>query len=91
LLLINEDIKHNRLISGLSAMGLNAEKFRLQLSKAIFTLMGFAPEKQNESLHKEYAALLSHVGDVDSLGDAAKREVIAKGIYSALLERMVKD
>ncbi|MGV3632263.1 MAG: hypothetical protein ACO1O6_13725 [Bacteroidota bacterium] len=52
--LITDDLKNSKLIDGLVNLGLSGGDYFLNLSEAVFELMGFDDCKKCEEVHKNY-------------------------------------
>lgn len=55
--LIREDLVHQRLLSGLNALGLHADDYSLNLSELIFALMGYTAGEVPDRLYNQYLDL----------------------------------
>jgi hypothetical protein len=78
--LIQDDLIHNKLLQGLSAMNLNVENYLLNLGDTIIRLMGYR-EEQNEYMFRYYMKLLQRARFIDNSRNNAKMKKLAREIY----------
>lgn len=85
--LISDDLIHNKLVTGLMSLDLNAGQYSTNIGDKVISLMGFNNPKQNELIYEHYISLLErgkHVSLKENLTDIQK---LAKEIYEELLQQ----
>jgi hypothetical protein len=79
--LIKNDYINYRLVSGLSAMGIDASIYYLRLHEQICKLMGLQP---SEMMFDRYFRLMKQTVHIDLSSEEALQEV-AEGLYKEVL------
>lgn len=85
--LIKDDLINVKLINGLNQVGLNADKYTLDLSDTIFSLMGFKDNEETEIIYKHYLELSKQATLIDISNSNKSMEVLARQIYNEILPR----
>lgn len=89
--LISNDLIHSRLLLGLHKLDVDASKYQLYLSDAIFKLMGFREKELEPDLFEEYSLLSMNALSTNfSLSDIDKIKELAWVIYEKLVDRKVE-
>jgi hypothetical protein len=84
--LIRDNLINYQLVSGLNALGLNADHYNLYLDDTIFSLMGFEEDKYSEMVYQKiYMGLAEKVKTIDFSISREKLDALAFEIYSELM------
>jgi hypothetical protein len=83
--LIKDDLIHNKLLVGLSSLGLQPELYALELSNTIFTLLEIKENEQGKKQFEEYLKLLKKIETVDLKKSDDRMDVLAREIYRRLV------
>ena len=84
--LIKDNLINAKLVSGLNALGLNADDYLLHLPETIFTLMEFKTNLQREILFDQYFLLSNKVEQIDIIKFPELLNELVSEIYDRLLE-----
>ncbi|MBI2271096.1 MAG: hypothetical protein HYU69_12190 [Bacteroidetes bacterium] len=85
--LIKDDLTNTKLVSGLNALGLNADDYNLYLGEKILSMMGFEESEQSEMVYEKiYLAMGEKVKEIDITESKEKLNELAEEIYDELLE-----
>ena len=83
--LIKDDLTNNKLVSGLTDLGLCAGDYHLQLSETILTMIGL--DTEDDSIHDLYFQLTQQSESLDLSNIGTREEQLnkmAQSIYSEL-------
>lgn len=82
--LIKEDLRCNKLVLGLSGLGLEAGRYHTELSTVIFQLLEL--DHNNDQLLQLYFDCLDKVTGIEDMEDGKQLLVMAEEIYERLLQ-----
>lgn len=86
--LIKDDLRNMRLTYGLSELGLVAEKYSLQLNRAILLLMGFDNAQCDDDIYDKYNSYSEKIIRVDIFDKPELLNELASDIYNLLLKEI---
>ena len=81
--LITEDLRCNKLVLGLSGLGLDAGKYHTELSTVVFNLMGI--DHNNDQLLSMYFDCIDRATEIEDVEDQRKLQSMAEEVYEKLL------
>lgn len=85
--LIKDDLMNMKLVSGLSALGLDADHYIPFLGDTIFHLMEFEEKEQSDLIYKTvYLVMAERVNEVDFKYSKDKLDSLALDIYNELIQ-----
>lgn len=84
LALIKQDLKNNKLVLGLTALGLDAGAYHTEINEIVFKLMGFS--EPYDDLLETYSELVDWVLCIDDVEKPRALESLAQLIYELLLD-----
>jgi hypothetical protein len=85
--LIKDDLINTKLVTGLSAIGLNASDYHLHLSTTIFQLMGFKDDDFRDEVFQQYLQLTKKTEHLNISESHNVLNDLALEIYNLLLQR----
>ena len=88
--LIKDDLINYKLVTGLNALGLNAQDYFQHLSETIFELMGFKDNSQTDDVFEEYLEQLKKAQTIDISNSREELELLSQTIYANLLLQLPK-
>jgi hypothetical protein len=80
--LIKEDLRCNKLVLGLSGLGLDAGKYHTELSTVVFNLMGI--DHNNDQLLSLYFDCIDKATGIEDVEDQKLLQSMAEEIYEKL-------
>jgi hypothetical protein len=84
--LIRDHLINMKLVSGLNALGLNADDYSLYFGDTIFLLMGFEGNEQNDLIfEKVFLANSEKVKHINFAYDTEELDALSKLIYEELV------
>jgi hypothetical protein len=89
LLLIKEDLRSNKLVLGLSALGLDAGRYHTELSTVIFSLLGL--DAGDDHLQGMYFECIDKASEIEDVEDGKMMMSMAEGIYERLVGEKYRD
>lgn len=90
LMLIREDLRCNKLITGLSELGLDADKYHPDICSAVLDLMGF--KEHDDKLIDTYFNFMQKILEIPSIEMLKEIEAIALDLYVELVvERGLRE
>jgi Tat protein secretion system quality control protein TatD with DNase activity len=85
--LINDDLRHNKLVNGLIEVGLDPKDYFLNLGDTIFNLMGFEDNKKTEEIFERYLEITKRAKYVDISQSPMPLNDLASLIYFELMSK----
>ena len=85
--LIKEDLRCNKLVLGLSGLGLDAGKYHTELSTVVFNLLGI--DHNNDQLLSMYFDCIDKATEIEDVEDQKQLQSMAEEIYERLLNERV--
>lgn len=85
--LIKEDLRCNKLVLGLSGLGLDAGKYHTELSTVVFNLMGI--DHNDDRLLSLYFDCIDKATEIEDVEDQKRLQSMAEEIYERLLNERV--
>ncbi len=82
--LIKEDLRCNKLVLGLSGLGLDAGKYHTELSTVVFNLMEI--DHNNDTLLSMYFDCIDRATEIEDVEDQKLLQSMAEEIYERLLQ-----
>lgn len=88
--LIKDDLINTKLISGLENLGIDASRYLLGISDAIFVMMGIDDNKQGEELLEYYLELRDKKVKKFNLKKYQTLDNVALEIYKEIIKKITK-
>ena len=82
--LLKNDLHNARLVHGLNTLGLEAHVYFLDLSTAVWQLMGYPKEQITDERHAQYQDLLERAKHMHEAGNINELEGLAVEMYARL-------
>jgi len=82
--LIKDDLINTKLVSGLGALGLNADNYYLHLGNTVLNLMGFAHGREREAIFEHYISLTAKANEVDISQSHRPMDALALEVYKEM-------
>ena len=82
--LIKEDLRCNKLVHGLSSLGLDAGRYHTELSRVIFQLLEI--DHNNDQLLQVYFDCIDKAAAIEDVEDGKRMETMAQEVYEKLLQ-----
>ena len=85
--LIKDDLTSMKLVSGLNALGLDADHYSPFLGDTIFTLMGFEENEQSDLIYERvYIHMTERAKQIDFKYSKDELDSLALNIYNELIQ-----
>lgn len=82
--LIKEDLRCNKLVLGLSGLGLEAGRYHTELSTVIFQLLEL--DHNNDQLLQLYFDCLDKASEINDVEDGKQLLIMAEEVFNKLVE-----